>query len=173
MKQRYTSLLAALALVLSLPLAAQAQDFQWAVGARVGFPFAFSAKYFLNESDAVEGILGFSPYSGYGSTSVAGAWQRHIDLDLDEIDGLRWYAGAGASIHFWNYRNNFLRDLDGERYASTSLGVSGYLGLQYVFEDLPVEVTVDWRPTILLGNTLRSAFGAGYGGVALRYTLGR
>ena len=56
--------------------------------------------------------------------------------------------------------------------SSTSFGIQGYLGLDYTFEDLPLNLTVDWIPTIFL-NGFNNGFGGSYGSLGIRYVLDR
>lgn len=145
-----------------------AQDFyQSAIGARLGSPFSASYKTFINESAAIEAYAGIRTYGFGGWLSLSGAYQIHEPLE-EVIEGLQWYYGAGASIFFWNYRDSNLDD-----FSSTSLGIQGYLGLDYTFSDHPIQLTVDWVPTIFIGNINVSAFGAGYGSLGVRYILKR
>ena len=159
---------------LLLAAAAPAQSFENALGVRFGYPWSVSFKHFLDDANAVEAYVGTRGYGGFrgGATSLSAAYLHHEDLDLDgDLSPLRWYYGAGASVRFWNYRDgDFRRRND---YSATTLGVSGYLGLQYAFRDVPIELTLDWVPTLHLGRTYINAFGAGQGGLGARYILGR
>lgn len=140
-----------------------AQNYKMAAGLRLGYPTSATLKYFITESSALEGYVGTRGWSGYRWFNVSGAYQIH--RGIDEVPGLQYYFGAGASVFFWNYDNVFL-----ENNSSTSIGLQGYVGLDYVFEDVPINVSVDWVPTIFL-NGYGSGFGAGYGTLAVRYVL--
>ena len=171
------SFLLALALLAGLGGLA-AQSFDNAVGVRLGYPFSGSFKHFFDDNNAGEAVVGFSPFNYYSSFSVGGYYQRHEPLDLDDdLEPLQWYYGGGAAVHFWNYDDNDLRlfDASGRRrdFASTSISLSGMIGLQYAFEDVPLEITVDWRPTIFPGRLAFGAFRVGRGGLAVRYILGQ
>ncbi|MEM6321322.1 MAG: hypothetical protein AAF960_26930 [Bacteroidota bacterium] len=152
-------------LVCLFAVTSQAQNYQSAIGARLGSPLSVTYKTFLNESSALEAYGGFRSFSGYSWFSVAGAYQIHKPL-TSEIDGLNYYFGGGAAAFFWSY------DLGFDGGASTSFGLQGYLGLDYTFADSPINITVDWVPTIFL-NGFGSGFGAGYGSLGVRYVLSR
>jgi hypothetical protein len=66
-----------------------------------------------------------------------------------------WYAGVGASMliddPFW-------------------LGASGELGLSYKFNNVPISLSADWRPTFYIIED--TDFHAGGFGVNIRYVLG-
>lgn len=166
MKNLQNLLLATLVL---MSVSLTAQNFESAVGARLGVPLSASYKMFLNDSDAVEVYAGIRSWPGLNSVSVAGAYQRHNSFDLDgDLAPLQWYYGAGASVSFFSYDRDFIGDDGG-----IGLGISGYLGLQYAFDGVPIELTVDWVPTIGIGSNGGRGFGAGYAGLGVRYILRR
>ena len=126
-------------LLLIFALPSQAQNYKSAVGARLGSPISLSYKTFLNESSAIEVYASIRSFSGYSWISLSGAYQIH--KPINDVSGLNYYYGAGASVYFWNF------DFDGDN-ATTTLGVQGYLGLDYTFADTPINITIDWIPTI-------------------------
>jgi len=145
-----------------------AQDgYKTAVGVRLGSPLSASGKMFVSEKGAIEAYVGTTWwYVGYNSLSVNAAYLVHEPLEIEEIEGLRYYYGGGVGTQFWRYNNDFVnpgRDI--------SLSFSGYIGLDYYFEDMPLNVSIDWRPTIFLGSLLNT-FGGRYGSVSVRYILG-
>lgn len=150
-----------------------AQNFSNAVGARLGVPLSASYKMFLNDSDALEGYVAFRSRNNFSWVSVAGAYQRHNSFDLDaEFGPLQWYYGAGASVFFYNYDFPTIPGVEND-FATVALGLQGYLGLQYAFDDIPLEITADWIPTIYIGNGYNTGFGAGFGSLGVRYILNR
>lgn len=165
-------LLAAPLLFASITL--MAQNFDSAVGARLGFPAAASYKVFINETDAIEGYGGIRFRRDFNEIRVAGAYQVHSSFNLEaEWAPLQWYYGAGASVGFIKTDVNFIVP-NGGSVRSVSLGINGYIGLQYTFNDIPLEIILDWIPTINIGssNLLRSFVGNN-GGIGIRYILNR
>lgn len=156
----------ALLVIFLMTMDSQAQSYKSATGARLGSPLSASYKVFLNETGAFEGIASFRGYSGYSWFSVSGAYQIHKPLKTGDVDGLNYYFGAGAGAYFWNFSNDFLKG------ANTTYGVQGYLGLDYTFKDIPVNITVDWIPTYFF-NGFSSGFGGGFGSVGVRYIIAR
>ncbi|PPK85152.1 hypothetical protein CLV84_2044 [Neolewinella xylanilytica] len=145
---------------------AQAQDFGSALGVRLGSPLSVSYKNFLSRTSALEVYAGIRNYGEYGWFSINGAYQVHTDIA--QVYGLQWYYGGGAGLQFWNY--------DRTVENSVTLGLSGYLGLQYTFYGAPVTLSLDWVPTLFVGRKLDDdirAFGAGHGALAVRYILFR
>lgn len=142
----------------------QAQPFQKALGIRLGYPLSVSYKQFVSEKNAFEVYAGFRGYSESQGLSLNGAYLVHNDIS--GIKGLQFYYGGGAGIHFWSY----------DRYdrGNTTSSVSGYLGLQYVFTDIPISLTADWIPTYFLGehrNGRFRNFGSDVGGLGIRYNF--
>lgn len=165
------NLLRVIALTICLCFVSQteavAQDYKSAAGLRLGYPWAASYKTFISESSAIEVYAGFRGWVGYSAVTINGAYLLHNDIE--SVDGLQWYYGGGAGAQFWSY--------DAFEESSTFISISGYLGLQYTFEDAPISVTFDWTPTFLIGETFggigSSGFGGAYGGLGVRYILGR
>jgi len=143
----------------------QAQDYNAAVGLRLGYPVSVSYKMFLNETAAVEAYAGFRNRFFYREFSVNAAYLIHNDIE--SVDRLKWYYGAGAGLAFFSSRNVFGTPVDGD---GISIPVSGYIGLEYTLDGAPVSFSVDWRPTFYIGGG-GSGFGAGYGALAARYIL--
>lgn len=144
---------------------AGAQDYKSAIGAKLGYGLIASYKTFLNKKAAVD-IFGGIRWGGL----AAGAYYE-IHSPLKGVDKLNWYVGGGASVTTWNY----VGVLSGSYYE---LGVSGVIGLDYTFEDYPVNASVDWAPTIVVADSYDypgvnlARFRAGYGAFTVRYILG-
>ncbi len=155
-------LLTILGLAICTSAKLQAQDYQSAVGLRLGYPLAVSYKTFISEQGALEGFAGFRSWIGYSWVSINGAYQHHFPIS--GVDGLQWYAGGGAGIQFWNWKGTVLDD------GNTSFGIFGALGLDYKFANAPINLSLDWMPTFFINGYL-SGFGGGYGSLAARYTL--
>ena len=141
----------------------QAQDYKSAVGLRFGYPLSVTYKTFLNETAAAEVYVGFRNYAFYKEFRVNGAYLIHNEIE--SVDRLKWYYGAGPGVAFYSYDSVFLEDDGG-----VSLTLSGYLGLEYTLDGTPVSFSVDWVPTFFIGGG-NSGFGADYGALSARYVL--
>ncbi len=140
-----------------------AQNYKSAIGARVGYPWAVSFKTFVAGNNAIELYGGYRGFAGYGWLSANGAYQVHFDLE--GLDGLQWYVGAGAGLLFYRYDDDLLDPGD-------NMGVSlqGYLGLDYKVEGVPLNFTLDWVPNIFI-NGYVSGFRGRYGNLGIRYVF--
>lgn len=139
------------------------QDFDSAVGLRVGYPLSVTFKKFISESNAIEAYAGYRGFLGVRSLSLNGAFQIHKDIEA--VEGLQYYFGGGASVVMWSVTYGT---------STTSLGLQGYIGASYTFADIPLNLSVDWIPTLFLNGL--AGYGRGfspdYGSVAARYILG-
>ncbi|NND07065.1 MAG: hypothetical protein HKN87_11865 [Saprospiraceae bacterium] len=141
-----------------------AQSYDNAVGLRLGWGFGGSFKHFLNETSAVEGILNYRSFGtlgiNYNYLQITGLYQKHGPLD-EVLTGLQWYFGGGGFIGFYGGSYNGLIDGGG-----TTIGIAGNVGLDYAFDDIPLNISVDWVPSISING---GGFLSGLGGVAVRY----
>lgn len=116
------------------------QDYKKAIGFRGGFPTAITGKYFVNETDAVEGLL-----SGYrGGFEVTGLYEKHANAF--DIPYLNWYYGAGAHIGFFDNIISRPSYFNNNRSNGFVLGIDGILGIEYTLTDIPFVIGLDVKP---------------------------
>jgi len=129
-----------------------------AIGAK--FPAGFSVTYkdFLTDTRNIEAQAtiwnkGFK---------VSGLYEFNF-YSFNNADGLAWFAGPGAHIGFWKeqYKKDYNSNID--------IGIDGIIGLDYKFKDAPVNLSIDWQPSITLIGT--AGFAPASGGLAVRYTF--
>jgi hypothetical protein len=135
----------------------RAQSYESAVGARAGYFLTGTYKKFINDSHAFEAYAGLAYFSGL---VAGGLYQVHFPLEELEIENLYWYVGGGA---YAGIGSGWLGT------SSFNLGVNVNIGLDYKFEDYPINVSIDWAP----GLDFVGRFGPTFviGGVAVRYVL--
>jgi hypothetical protein len=85
-----------------------------------------TGKYFITHRSAIEGIISFGSRFGFG-----GLLEIHKPTN---IQGLKWFFGGGAYVGFE----------DGD----TFLGPTGILGLDYKFTNVPINLSIDWKPEL-------------------------
>ena len=142
-----------LCLITIITLASKAQVYKNAAGIRLGPNSAyvtagFTIKHFLNEKAAVEAIVGVN--NGLG---ICGLYEIHFAIEA--VKNLQWFAGAGGYVAF--------------RSGTTSVGGAGIIGLDYKFEEIPLNISLDWKPELNLINPVR--FESSGLGVSARYTF--
>ena len=139
------------------------QDYTTSIGVRLGgWENGITLKHFLGDGAALEGIFS-SRWRGYNITGL-----YEIQSAIDDVDGLYWYVGGGAHVGFFDDRYyKGWGTSSGETY--TVIGVDGILGLEYVFEDYPFNVSLDWKPAINLVGAGNSFFWGDNGALSVRY----
>ena len=111
---------------------ASAQDYKVAIGIRFSsaaptLSNSVSVKYFMNERDAIEGLVSFGTRFGIG-----GMWERH--QLIGGTPAFTWFYGGGGYI--------------GVQSGSTYVGPTGVAGLDYKFQNIPLNLSLDWKPEL-------------------------
>ena len=118
------------------------------VGFKGGYPAygALNLKHVLN-SNALELTLGGALNTLY----IQGLLE--YQKPLPEPSGLDWYVGIGPNL---GIGNNFL------------VSASGLLGLDYTFQEIPLNIAIDSGPILNIVPAVGVNWG---GGLAIRYVL--
>lgn len=136
----------------------QAQEYSTGIGLRSGFANGVTLKHFQSSDVAIEGIL-TTRWHGF---MVTGLLEFHNDLDPS---GLSWFYGFGGHVGFFGGYNDHPWFDDDKDY--TVIGIDGILGLEYVFEAVPISLSLDWKPAINLNGN--SGFWGDDGAFSIRY----
>ena len=157
MKRCILALFAFVLISLAFATSAQAQyRYTLGLGGKTGSPyFAASAKYFLGSHSAIEGLASFGLY-GVGLT---GLYEYHIYID--PAPGLRWYFGGGA--HVSTTSNRYYNPYADAYYGSAIAGLDGVIGLEYVFEKIPLGLSFDLMPVLNIAGYFGPWWNAGIG----------
>ena len=144
-------------LILSNVNSAKAQ-YANAAGVRIGDYTGITFKtFFLGEDRALDFILGFKSKDAYSAVRFTGLYEVHNPINFD-YGTLRWYYGGGASIGGIDYKpidkNDFL------------LSADGVLGLDYLFDGAPINLSFDWKPALQFAPD--ADFKAGQFGLSVR-----
>lgn len=132
--------------------AQEGQGYKFGIGIRLSnasptLNNSITAKYFLDQSAALEGLLSFGSRFGIG-----GLYEIHKPLNLP---GMQWYYGVGGYLGFES--------------NDTYLGPTGTIGLDYKFEKIPLNLSIDWKPE--LDILPKIAFIPDAFGLSARFTL--
>ena len=153
-------------IILTLTLAifitafASAQDYNTAIGLRLGTSIGVTARHFLGEKSAVEGLL----TTRWPGLEITGLYE--FSNNAFEVDRLNWYFGFGAHLGFYN-GNNTPWGESGTSYAI--LGIDGIIGMEYSFIDVPINLSLDWKPMFNL--TSYTGFWGDALALSVRYTF--
>jgi hypothetical protein len=126
-----TSLTLVLFLVASSFFYASAQDYKVAVGVRLSnatptLSNAVTVKYNMTQQHALEGIISFGSRFGLG-----GLYEIN---KMTTVQGLNWFYGGGVYVGFQD--------------GNTYLGPTGIIGLDYKFPNVPLNLSLDWKPEL-------------------------
>ena len=107
----------------------------------------------------LETDLGWTFGDNFGAISFAGIWQWTGEIG----SGFGWYAGPGVSAGLWFYDS----DADGD--GGLNLAIAGQAGVEYNFDAIPLQLSVDVRPSFSLIPSTEFHFGGVALGVRYRF----
>ena len=113
---------------------AQLTGYKSAAGFRLGNSSGITGKIGFGNKMALEGIL-TTRWSGINFTALV-----EIVNPLVDTPGLGWYYGGGAHLGFWDDPGN------AEKNTQLFIGVDGIVGMEYTFSDIPLNLSLDWKP---------------------------
>lgn len=142
--------------------ATKAQDYKTAAGVRFGASNGITLKHFIKDDAALEGILAFR-YRGFNFT---GLYEKHFSSAF-KVNRLNWYVGAGGNIGIID-RDRYRWYDEKDEGTAVLLGIDGIIGIEYNFEEVPLNVSLDWKPMINLTGVY---FWGDEVGLSIRYTF--
>lgn len=157
MKKLLFTLIAATALLVSTT-DVKAQGYKNAIGGRFGDANGISFKTGLNNSAMLELIANFRSNKSVDYFRITGLYE--VYNPINGAEGLNWYYGGGATIGSVKAKG-----YDGDIY----LGANGVIGLDYKFRGAPINLSLDWVPTLQL--TPNTDFYSGDVGLGVRFTF--
>lgn len=135
----------------------QNQSYKTVIGIKGGFPGygSINAKHNLGGKKYIEASMG-----GLGRRNYGNGFYLLGDFEINNAlkEGFLWHYGAGALVGFSSNQisSNF-------HFAPNAIA-----GLEYVFEDIPLNISVDTGPYLFIAPELNFVWG---GGIALRYVI--
>ena len=140
-------LLLVFAAVLGLAVVAAAQP--RAIGVRAGYGAELSYQHTLGGNNFGEIDLGWN--SGAFSAGLA------YDFSIAPVGPLNFYAGPQVALGFYK----------GDGVSVFSLGAGAQIGLEYCFDQIPLQLSLDWKPTFMFVPA--TAFGWSSIALGIRY----
>jgi len=124
--------------------ALQAQDIaNHAIGLRFGDADGLGAEISyqkaLGENNRLEAGLAWRSNKNFNAFKLTSTYQWVFDLE--GLDGVNWYVGAGGGLGSWSVKNGYTGD------GGTFLFLAGDLGIEYKF-DIPLLIALDFRPEL-------------------------
>lgn len=141
-----------------------AQGYKTGLGVRLSSSNAMvnnsvSIKHFITQKVAVEGLLSFGDPLAIGALV-----ELHKPL---AAAGLTWFYGAGGYLGFVKRVNTTTQ----KTVTDTNLGVQGVIGLDYKFSNVPLNISLDWKPELNIVTDIN--FEPAAIGFTARFTFGK
>ena len=141
-----------------------AQDYKTALGVRLSSSNAMqnnsiSIKQFINEKTAIEGLFTFGDPLALGALV-----EFHKPLTPA---GLTYFYGAGGYISFVKKVNVAA----GKSTTDPNFGAQGVIGLDYKFSNVPLNISLDWKPELNIVSDIN--FEPAAIGFSARFTFGK
>ncbi|WP_443937711.1 hypothetical protein [Pedobacter sp. MW01-1-1] len=159
MRKFVFTILGCVALLAASVNGAKAQNYKNAIGGRFGSANGVTFKTTLGGNKMLDAILNFRSRDDYSYFRLTGLYE--INNEINGLNGLFWYYGVGASLGSVKYKPTNHSDL----YAS----IDGVIGLDYKIEELPINLSLDWKPALEL--TPDTGFDAAGLGLSIRFTF--
>ncbi|MFT3738569.1 MAG: hypothetical protein QM786_07405 [Breznakibacter sp.] len=151
---------------LMLGTVAFAQINDHALGLRLGGSNSvsneISYQHGLSNKNRFEADLGLRNHKYYSAFSLSGVYQWVWGIE----SGFSWYAGVGGQLGSWSWKDKYSGDDD----SGTWLAVLGQIGIEYQFTEIPIQISIDTRPSIGLVN-YNSELGYWDLALGIRYTF--
>lgn len=158
MRKLLFTLLAGVALFTLTTSSANAQDYKNAIGGRFGSANGISFKTGLSKGAMLELIGNFRSNKAVDYFNLTGLYE--VYKPINGAQGLNFFYGGGATIG-----SAKVKGFDGDVYLSAN----GVLGLDYKFNGVPFNISLDWIPAFQL--TPNTGFYGGDVGLGLRFTF--
>ena len=107
----------------------------------------FTYRYHFNNNKAIEGILNLRDPLSLGVL-------YEVFNPINTVPNVSWYYGGGAFVGFRGFDN---------------FGITGIAGIDYQFTEVPVNLSVDWKPELTLIESVR--FRAATVAVSVRFSF--
>ncbi|HQU56434.1 MAG: hypothetical protein R2796_10805 [Chitinophagaceae bacterium] len=142
----------------------QAQSYKTGLGVRLSSAAAsvnnsISIKHFINQKLAIEGLFSFGDPIAFGALA-----ELHKPLSSE---GLSYYYGGGGYL-------SFVKTFDAEKQTSSTnpnIGAQGVIGLDYKFVNIPLNISLDWKPELNIVSDIN--FEPAAIGFTARFTFGK
>ena len=157
-------LLSGLVVALGVTGNLQAQEYRTAIGVRLSSASAavnnsISIKQFISDRAAIEGLFSFGDPLAFGAML-----EIHKPL---AASGLSWFYGGGGDLSFLKTYNPNKQKNE----IDPNFGAMGVLGLDYKFANVPLNLSLDWKPELNLVSDIN--FEPAAVGFTARFTLGK
>jgi hypothetical protein len=102
------------------------------LGDNNGFGTEISYQRGLSDNNRIEANLGWRNNHNVSAFKLTGIYQWVWEID----NNFNWYAGAGAGLGSWSNSDS----------NGSFVYISGNVGIEYNFEEVPIQLSLDYRP---------------------------
>lgn len=159
--RKHLIVLGILGLVLMTGLQAQRAPYKFGIGFRAGLYLGLTGKYNFSDRSAIE-FMAETRRKGFIFTPL---YEYHFALGRD--GAIRPYIGAGG--HFGLSGAAFLGQGAPKDHYVAMYGLDGIVGIEYTFDQLPINISIDFKPVFNYWDTWR-VYTDNFG-VAIRYVF--
>lgn len=131
--------------------AAQAQINDHAIGVRFGFGGGISYQHKFSKENRGEFNAQFGVGDTYTTLRLTGVYQWVFNMH----NGFHFYVGPGASLGSLKLGN----DYGGKGEEGLFVSVGGQLGVDYVFDGVPIQISLDILPMYSVMNNYDNGVG--------------
>jgi hypothetical protein len=140
----------------------EAQNYKTALGVRLSSANAdvnnsVSFRQFITHNTALEGLLSFGD-----PVAIGVLFEKFKALSPE---GLSYFWGGGGYVSF--AKTSAAKTSNG----NVGLGGQGVIGLDYKFNNIPLNLSLDWKPELLLVNNIN--FQPAAIGLSARFVFGK
>ncbi len=140
-------------MLIGLAFSSQAQDISKnALGLRLGdndgFGGEVSYQRGLSKNNRLELDLGWRNSNEDDAMKLVGLYQWVWEIE----NGFNWYAGFGGGIGSWSNSEGSTND------SGVFLLAAGDIGIEYNFQEAPIQLSLDFRPEFYLNNSGSNKF---------------
>jgi hypothetical protein len=129
----------------SVSLFASAQEYSRAIGLRGGVSSGITYRRFLDQEIGIETILSFRR----GGMQVSLLREKYLPAFLEFSDNLILGFGFGGHVGFMytDHQKFMFEDYYyAEKIFLPLIGVDGYFGIEYIFREFPMAISLDCKP---------------------------
>ena len=120
-----------------------------AVGVNIGYGFSASYQHSIGEANLVDVSLELPCFNGIGATATYD-WINPFGTAIpwDYAGQWDWYLGVGAGLGIDGFKDMGDARKAGLTYFGWYVGAVGHVGVSYQFDNIPLQLSADWRPNI-------------------------
>lgn len=139
-------------LALTISISAFSQNFERAVGVKLGYGVAVTYKQFISPANALNFEADFGLFNNF---YLWGSANYLWNFDIKGAPGLCWFIGPGLNLGVYSEKFD--------------LGINCMGGIEYKFANIPLALSFDYKPSVSFINGFHGLWTGG--GLGVKYTF--